>query len=125
MPLSLYQLNVLRDFRTDEMIYGITLLTLSTGAGYSAFDAYKKQTWVTTTSYFSGALLWNPYSSKQDSEGGFTKLADVVIIASRDNRTSAQSKDAKISYGGVNFRISKVIDCEDSGEIVIYASKLE
>lgn len=125
MPLNNYQKHILRDFRVEEQIYGLQFITLTTGAGFSALDAYRKQTWVETTSYFSGALLWNPYSNKRDTEGGFTKLSDVVIVASRDNRDKAQSKDAKVVCDGIKFRIGRVIDCEDTHEIVIYASRLE
>jgi len=125
MPLNCYQLNVLKDFRVKEQVYGIELISMVTGAGFSGLDAYRKQTWVENSIFFSGAILWNPYENKFSTEGGFTKLADVVIVASRDNRTKAQSKDTKIRYDGIKFFISKVIDCEDTSEIVIFASKLE
>ncbi len=125
MPLNTYQLNTLRNFRSDEFIYGIELITLTTGAGYSALDVYRRQTWVETSSFFSGALLWNPYSNKNSSEGGFYKMSDIIIVASRSYRTSASSKDAKIKYDSIEFRINNVIDCEDTNEIVIHASRLE
>lgn len=125
MPLNNYQKHILRDFRVEEQIYGLQFITLTTGSGFSALDAYRKQTWTETTSYFSGALLWNPYSNKRDTEGGFTKLSDVVIVASRDNRDKAQSKDAKVVCDGIKFRIGRIVDCEDTHEIIIYASRLE
>lgn len=126
MPLNSYQKHILGDIRTEEQIYGLQFLSLTTGAGYfSSLDAYKKITWTETISYFSGALLWNPYSQKSGSEGGFYKTSELVIVTSRDNRTVAQSKDVKISYENTKFRVGKVIDCPDTGEIVIYASRLE
>lgn len=125
MPLNQYQKHILRDFRAAEWIYGIKLWTLTTGAGYSALDAYRKQTWVQTSTLFSGALLWNPYAEKKDSEGGFYNLSDIVIVADRDNRVQIQSKDAKLEYDNIKFRVNRVVDCEDSDEIVVYASRLE
>ncbi len=126
MPLNIYQRNILRDIREEERIYGLKFISLGTGSGYfSSFDAYRKLTWVETETIFSGAVLFNPYSKKQDTAGGFYKTSDLVIVASRDHRTIAQSKDVKISYEDTKFRVSKIIDCPDSGEIVIFATRLE
>lgn len=126
MPLNAYQKHILRDFREDEQIYGLKFISLGTGSGYfSSFDAYRELTWVEIETIFSGAILFNPYSKKQDTAGGFYKTSDLVIVASRDHRTIAQSKDVKISYDSIKFRISKIVDCEDTNEIVIYATRLE
>ena len=125
MPLNQYQKHILRDFREDEQIYGLKFLTLTTGAGYSSFDAYRKQTWVESPMLFSGAVLISPYSKKQSTEGGFYKTSDIVIVASRAYRTTAQSKDVKVEYDTIKFRVDSVTDCEDTNEIVIHASRLE
>ncbi len=127
MPLNSYQKSILKTIREDENeVYGLKFISLSTGAGYfSSLDAYKKITWTESISYFSGAILWNPYSSKNSSEGGFYKLSSIVITCSRDNRTIAQKKDVKISYDSIKFKVDRVIDCEDTSEIVIHASRLE
>jgi len=125
MPLNQYQKHILQDIRADEQIYGLKFISLTTGAGYSALDAYKKQTWVETDTYFSGAVLFNPFSAKRDAEAGFYKTSEIVIIASRDHKTIAQSKDVKVQYESIKFRISRVVECEDTEEIVIYASRLE
>jgi len=125
MPLNNYQKHILRDVRADEWIYGLKFLSLTTGAGYSALDAYRKQTWTETSSFFSGSILWNPYSGKTDSAGGFYKTSDIIIVASRDHRSTAQSKDVKIEHDSIKFRVNRVIDCEDTNEIVLYATRLQ
>lgn len=126
MPLNNYQKHILRDIRTDEnKIYGLKFISLTTGAGYSALDAYKKQTWVETNTFFSGSVLWNPYSNKSDTAGGFYKTADIIIVASRNYLTTAQSKDVKVEHENIKFRINRVIDCEDTQEIVITATRLQ
>ena len=125
MPLNSYQKHILRDFRADEQVYGVTLWTLTTGAGYSALDAYKQQTWVETDTIFSGAVLWSPYMGKQDTAGGFYNKSDLVIVASRDNKAAVQAKDIKLEFDDIKFRVSKIIDCEDTNEIVIFATRLE
>lgn len=126
MPLNNYQKTILRNVRTDERTLGLKFLSLTTGAGYfSPLDAYRKQTWVETATLFSGAVLIDPYSRKQDTAGGFYKTSDIVIIASRDHRTIATSKDVKVVYDSIKFRVNNVIDCEDTSEIVIRASRLE
>lgn len=120
-----YQKKILTALRADQRTYGMKFISLSTGGGYSALDAYRKQTWVETVTWFSGAFAWIPYSMKRDVEAGFYKTSDIVIIASRDHRTTAQGKDVRIEYENIKFRVSRVIDCEDTAEIVIYATRLE
>ncbi len=126
MPLNIYQRNILKDIRAEEQIYGLQFISLGTGAGYfSSLDAYKKITWTESISYFSGAILWNPYSKKSSSEGGFYKTSELVIVTSRDNRTIANSKNVKVNYDGIKFQVGRILDCPDTEEIVIYASRLE
>jgi len=125
MPLDNYQKNILRNTRSKERTQGIKFISLNTGAGFSSLDAYRQQTWTETDSLFSGAVLFNPYSAKRDTEAGFYKTSDIVIVCSRDNRTTAQSKDVKVEYDSIKFRINRVVDCEDTHEIMIYASRLE
>ena len=125
MPLNAYQLHILRDTRAQEFIYGLKFLTLTTGAGYSALDAYRKLTWVETSTLFSGSVAFNPYSNKNDNEGGFHQSSDMIVTTSRDYRSTAQSKDVKIQYDSIKFRINRIIDCEDSNEIVLFLSRLE
>jgi len=127
MPLNQYQKSILKTVREDENeVYGLKFISLTTGASYfSGYDAYRKQTWVETDTFFSGSVLWTPYSSKNSSEGGFYKLSNIVITCSRDNRTTAQKKDVQISCDSIKFRVDRVIDCENSNEIVIHASRLE
>ena len=126
MPLSLYQKNCLTDLRVKEQTNGLCFLSLGTGAGYfSQYDAYRKITYTEITTYFSGALLLNPSSRKNGTEGGFYQTSDIVIVASRDNRVLAEKKDTKIIYDGIKFRVTNVADCEDTQEIVISASRLE
>lgn len=126
MPLNSYQKHIIRDIRTDERTYGLKFWSLTTGASYfSPLDAYRKQTWTETSTLFSGAVLIDPYSRKQNTEGGFYKVSEIVIIASRDHRTVATSKDVKVEYDSIKFRVNRVVDCEDTNEIVINASRLE
>lgn len=125
MTLDLYQLQILKDIRTDERPSGIKIISLTTGAGYSALDAYRQQSYTEVSSFFSGALLFNPFSEKMDSPGGFYNTSDIAIVCSRDNKSTLEAKDVKIEYENVKFRISKIIDCENTNEIVIYASRLE
>jgi hypothetical protein len=125
MPLNKYQKHILRDIRTEQQNYGLKFISLTTGAGYSALDAYRKQTYSEIETYFSGALLFNPSSAKRDAEAGFYQVSDLVIIASRDHKTTAQAKDTKVQYESIKFRIARVVDCEDTNEIVIYANRLE
>ena len=126
MPLDIYQLHVLRDFRVKEQLYGLKFITLSTGAGYfSPYDAYKKITYTETETFFSGAVLFSPYPKKSDSAGGFYNVSDLVIVASIDNKNIAQSKDVKVSYDGINYRVDKCVSCPDTNEIVINATRLE
>jgi len=126
MPLDIYQLNVLKDFRVKEQIYGLKFISLGTGAGYfSPLDAYKKITYTETETFFSGAVLFSPYPKKLDSAGGFYNTSDLTIVASIDNKTIAESKDVKVSYEGINYRVDKVISCPDTQELVINATRLE
>lgn len=125
MPLDAYQKEVLKNIRTEQFTAGLKFISLTTGAGYSALDAYRKQSYTEVETLFSGSVLFNPFSQKEDSAGGFYKTSELVIVASRDNKTVAQSKDVKIQYEGIKFRVSKVIDCEESWEIVINANRLE
>lgn len=127
MSLNSYQKHILRDIRADEYsIQGLEFISLTTGAGYfSALDAYRKQEYTEESTYFSGALLFNPFAAKRDTESGFYNVSDLVIVASRDNKTTAQAKNTKIQYESIKFRINKIIDCADTHEIVIYASRLE
>jgi len=126
MPLDSYQLGVLRDFRVKEQLYGLKFITLSTGAGYfSQYDAYKKITYTEAETFFSGAVLFSPYPKKSDSAGGFYNTSDLTIVASIDNKTIAQSKDVKVSYEGITYRVDKVISCPDTNELVINATRLE
>lgn len=126
MTLNQYQKTILENIRSDERNYGLKFISLTTGSGYfSALDAYRKQTYTEVETYFSGAVLFNPFDSKRDAEAGFFKTSEITIIASRDHKTVAQSKDVKIQYENITFRINKVVECEDTQEIVIYASRLE
>lgn len=127
MPLNIYQKHILRDIRADEYsVQSLKFISLTTGSGYfSALDAYRKQTYTEVETYFSGACLMNPFSAKRDVESGFYQTSEILIIASRDFKTVAQNKDTKIQYQDIKFRVSKIIDCEDTAEIVIYASRLE
>lgn len=125
MPLDSYQLYILKDIRKEERQLGLKFISLTTGSGYSALDAYRKQTYTEIYTLFSGALLFDPFSRKQDSAGGFYKTSEMIIVASRDHKTLAAAKDTKVQYDNIKFRIDKVIDCEDTEEIVIYATRLE
>jgi len=128
MSLNSYQLHIIRDIRSEERPYGIKIISLSTGSGYfSSLDAYRRNIpdYTEVLTYFSGALLFDPFSQKKDIEAGFYKTSQIIIVASRDNKTVLQAKDVKIEYQSIKFRIEKIIDCEDTEEIVIYASRLE
>lgn len=70
-------------------------------------------------------MLLDPSSRKSSTEGGFFQLSDIIIVASRDNKTIAQSKDTKVQYENIKFLVSKVTDCPDTEEIVIFANRLE
>lgn len=124
MPLNNYQKNILRDIRAEERIYGLKFLTL-TGSGYSALNAYRSQTWTEVTTLFSGAVHTNPYANKRDVEGGFYNVSDLVIVASRDHLAKATAKDTKVQHASTKYRINKVVDCEDTSEIVLFVSQLE
>lgn len=128
MPLDKYQKHILKDIRIEQQTYGLKFITLTTGSGYfSSLDAYRRNVpdYIEVNTYFSGALLFNPFSAKRDAEAGFYKTSEIIIVASRDHKTVAQNKDVKIQYEGIKFRVSKIIDCEDTNEIVIYATRLE
>lgn len=126
MPLNSYQKHIIRDIRTDERTYGLQFLSLTTGAGYfSPLDAYRKQSYVEVATPFSGAVLTAPYANKKSSEGGFYLQSDLVIVASRDHLSIANSKNVKLEYANIKFLVNKVVDCEDTSEIVIHASRLE
>ena len=124
MPLTEYQKYILRDIRSEERIYGLKFLTL-TGSGYSALNAYRSQTWTEVVTLFSGAVYTNPYANRKDSEGGFFNVSDLIIVASRDHLIKATVKDTKVQHSNTKYRINKVVDCEDSAEIVLYVSQLE
>ncbi len=126
MPLSAYQLGVLKDFRIKENNLGLKFISIGTASGYfSQYDAYKKITHTETYTFFSGAVLLDPAARKSDVEGGFYNLSDIIIVASRDHKVMAQAKDTKIQYEGINFRASKITDVPDTNEIVIFANRLE
>ena len=125
MPLNSAQLYTLRNIRSEQWIYGIKFISLNTGAGYSALDAYRKISYSENFSYFSGALLSNPYINRRDDVAGFYNTSDIIIVCSRDNRATAQTKNVKIEYDSIHYRVNKIIDCEDTNEIVITASRLE
>lgn len=125
MPMNSYQKHILKDVREDERIYGLKFISMTTGAGYLALDAYRKQTYTEVYTYFSGACLFNPAAAKRDAESGFYNVSDIVIVASRDHKTLAQAKDTKVQYENIKFRINRIVDCADTEEIVIYASRLE
>ena len=129
MPLNRYQKTILKTVREDERkIYGLEFISLMTGAGYfSSLDAYRRNVpeYTEISTYFSGAVLFNPFSAKRETESGFYQRSEMVVIASRDHKTLAQTKNTKIQYQDIKFRISKIVDCEDTEEIVIYASRLE
>lgn len=124
MLLSEYQRKILREVRADQQTDGLEFLTL-TGSGFASFDAYRKQTYVETSSFFSGAVVWNAYVNKKDTEGGYSKASDITVVASREYKDKAEEKDVKLRFKGIKFRVSKIIDCEDSGEIVVEATRLE
>lgn len=126
MPLNRYQLNTLIDFRIEEQNLGFKFISLTTGAGYfSPLDAYRKQTYTEVYTPFSGAALLSPSSNKVGTESGFYQTSEIVIVASRSHKTTAQAKDTKVQYENIKFRVNKVTDCPDTEEIVIYASRLE
>lgn len=128
MALSIYQRIVLQDIRADERNFGLKFVSLTTGSGYfSPLDAYRRNVpeYTEVSTYFSGAVLFNPFDAKRDIESGFYRQSEMVIIASIDYKSTAQAKNTKIQYESINFRITKIIECEDTAEIVIYASRLE
>lgn len=126
MSLNIYQKVRLRNIRADERNFGLKFISLTTGASYfSSLDAYRRQTYTEVNTFFSGALLFNPFDAKRDAESGFYKTSEITIVASRDHKTIAQAKDTKIQYENIKFRINRVVDCEDTAEIVIHASRLE
>jgi len=126
MPLNSYQKFILSDIRADERTLGLQFINLGTGSGYfSAYDAYRQVTYTETSTLFSGAIYTNPYTSKRDDSGGWYNLSELVIVASRDYLSNATQKDTKVLYGSTKYRVNKVIDCEDSGELVLFVSQLE
>jgi len=125
MPLDAYMKHVLSDVRKEERTQGVQFLSLSTGAGFNSLDAYRKQTYIETPSFYSGSLLLNPSSNKSDTAGGFFHQSDLVAVLGRDAKTTAESKDVKIIYSSITFRVSRVVDCPETDEIVVYANRLE
>lgn len=126
MPLNSYQKHILSDRRSEERTLGLKFLNLGTGSGYfSSYDAYRKVTYVETSTLFSGAVYTNPYASKQNSEGGFYNLSELVIVASRDYLSNATQKNTKVEYVNTKYRVNRVVDCIDTSEIVLFVSQLE
>jgi hypothetical protein len=124
--LSTYQKFILRTTLDKERTEYVTCYTLSTGAGYfSAYDAYRKLSYVETAIVLTGSVLFSPASMKNTSEGGYYQTSDVTIVFSRDNKALVQAKDTKLMFNSVKFRVNRLIDCTDSNEIVVFASRLE
>lgn len=114
--------------------YGITLWTIGTGAGWSADDAYRRPSsgnWVPTLNIFTGAVGFGSWRGRTDTTGGYYQTSDVTIVASDSWKDKISSERTKIQLEsgagtiGVFYRADRIVDCPDTDEIVVYASRIQ
>lgn len=128
--LSPYQQKYVLGKRQQAYDHGITLWVMATGAGWSADDAYRQLTWVPTTTPFTGAVAYGPWRGRTDTSGGYHVTSDITIVTSAALRDTVDQPKIKFQLesgagtAGTFYRSDRIIDCPDTDEIVIYASKI-
>ena len=131
MPLTQYQKTHLVGIRAEERIYGVTLVTMTTGAGYVGTDAYRRrQQWIEQESYFSGAIAWTSRISRTPTEGGWYPKSDLTLTCSRDylddlgTGAGFQEQYNFIKVDGIKFQPTRIADCPDTEEIVVFCDRI-
>jgi hypothetical protein len=110
--------------------HGITLWSLGTGAGWAADDAYRQVSWVPTLTPYSGAVAYGPWQGRTDSSGGYYITADITIVTNDSYKGSFSQPKVKFQLesgsgtAGTFYRPEQIVDCPDTDEIVIYASRI-
>ena len=117
------QKKFLASLRKDQFDAGIELYAF-TGAGAVNNDAYARQTYVHTLQRrFSGAISWGRFIDRRDTEGGYYEVSDIAIAASRDEKSYVQQRDFYLKVDGVELRVKRLVDLEDTREILMYCEK--
>ncbi len=128
--LSPYLQKAIQTFRAEFYNHGITLWTLGTGAGWSADDAYRDVTYVPSLSPFTGSVAYGSWRGRTDTSGGYYETSDITIVtnASLKNDVSESKVKLQLESGagtaGIFYRPDRIIDCPDTDEVVIYASRI-
>jgi len=130
--LSPYLQSYLQDKRSElGYSYGITLWTMGTGSGWSGNDAYRRLTWVPSLNIFTGSVAFGTWRGRSDTTGGYYQTSDITVVAHDSLRNTMALPKVKLQLEsgagaiGVFYRPDKIVDCPDTNEIVIYASRIQ